>query len=86
MSRPRGRPLKPRTDTERLNLLVKLIGFGRARRDVVISWSDSGRGPLVMNGGICGEAMPLISADENGDLRALLDRALSPNAKKRGKR
>lgn len=85
MSRPLGRPLKPRTDTERLDLLEKLVGFGRARSDVGINWDD---GPLALYVGPTGHFQKLVVDDANGSLRALLDRAISKHAgaKKRAKR
>lgn len=77
-----GRPLIPRTDTERLDLLVKLIGFGRGRADVSFGW---GRG-LELSAGPAGHGQKIVAADDHGDLRQLLDRALSRNAAPRQRR
>lgn len=84
----RGRKLKPRTDTERLDLLIKLVGFGRSRAELEVCWGEDGKGPLQLwTGPVC-VGRRLLVADENGDPRALLDRAISKHAgaKKRARR
>lgn len=88
-ARANGRPLAERSDSERLDLLQKLIGFGRGRRAVLIDWGADGKGPLELDLMPVGSEDPKLSAaestlaqDRDGDLRRLLDRALSPNALK----
>lgn len=82
----RGRKLQPRSDTERLELLVKLLGFGRGRQTVSLTWHVLHGVELYV--GPVGDSEKQVAFDEHGDLRALLDRALSKNAgaKKRAKR
>jgi hypothetical protein len=88
----KGRKLRPRSDTERVDLLEKLLGFGRHRGSLHVVWSRNGRGGLLISHtGNEPDALEYpvyepIAEDENGDLRALLDRAISKNAgaKKRG--
>lgn len=89
MKRPRGRPLKPRTDTERIDLLVKLVGFGRGRNDVSLGWGgEDGAGALELHAGPARGFQSLVAEDAGGDLRAILDRAISKHAgaKKRARR
>lgn len=88
-----GRTLEPRTDTERLNLLVELVGFGRGRSDVSMGWGgDHGEGWLELHAGPARSFQKLVAEDPAGDLRQLLDRALSngagakPRAKIRSRR
>lgn len=73
-----GRKLQPRSDTERLDLLVKLLGFGQSRAVVTIDWGSLGKA-LELASGPVGDCLKTHVADENGDLRALLDRAISKN-------
>lgn len=73
----RGRKLKPRTDTERLDLLVKLIGYGQGRGELMITW-DENDGDLNLHSGRYFQEF--VASDANGDLRALLDRAISLKA------
>lgn len=77
-----GRTLEPRSDTERLELLVKLLGWGQRRGEVSIDWGEDGKGPLAL---WAGPAHPpqgrhQLAKDPGGDLRQLLDRALSEGA------
>lgn len=80
--RPRGRPLRARTDTERLDLLAELVGFGRKRADLSLGWGggDNHDGPLELHVGPAGEFQVCLAEDAGGDLRRLLDRALSSSS------
>lgn len=79
--RPRGRPLRARTDTERLDLLVELVGFGRKRGDVSLGFGgDDHDGPLELHAGPAGEFQVCLADDAGGDLRRVLDRALSSSS------
>lgn len=81
--RPPGRPLAEHTDTERLDLLVKLVSYGRKRADVSLGWGgDNGEGALELHAGPARSFQAFVAEDAGGDLRRLLDRALSPNAEK----
>lgn len=75
----------PRTDAERLDLLVDLIGFGRTRGEVLIFWGPSG---LHLAAGPAGERAQEHASDADGDVLALLDRAISKigGTKKRPRR
>lgn len=81
--RPVGRPLKRRTDTERLDFLEKLIGYGRRRAEVSIGWGggDKYDGPLELHAGPAGHFQAFLADDAGGDLRVVLDRALSRKGK-----
>lgn len=76
--RPVGRPAKPRTDTERLDLLIRLLGGGRNRNEVSIGWGggDSYNGALELHAGPAGYFQKHLAEDRGGDLRRVLDRAL----------
>ncbi len=76
MTTTRGRKLEPRTDAERIQLLVDLIGYGQARRDISIGF-DLGSGALQLYAGDSGKFENLVVEDPTGDVRALLDRAIS---------
>lgn len=85
----RGRKLIPRSDTERLDLLVNLVGYGRGRSDVSLGWGgEEGEGALELHAGPARSFQKHVAEDVGGDLRSLLDRALSKHAgaKKRAKR
>lgn len=78
-----GRELRARTDTERLDLLVELIGFGRGRADVSFGWGgNDGEGALELHAGPAGYFQTFIAEDADGDPRRLLDRALSSSSTK----
>lgn len=74
--RPRGRPLQPRSDTERLDYLEKLLGFGRARNDVGLAWEGA---KLELYAGAMNDFQKTLASDDG--LRQLLDRAISRKAK-----
>lgn len=82
--RKTGRPLAPRTDTQRMDLLVKLVAFGRGRREVSIGWGGEERdGALELHAGPAGHFQKYLGEDAGGDLRALLDRVLSSKSYRR---
>lgn len=76
MARPRGRPLQPRSDTERLDYLEKLLGYGRKRNDVGLTWEGAN---LELYAGPMNNFQKTLSSGI--DLRKTLDLAISRNAK-----
>jgi len=86
MSRRIGRPLKTRTDAERIALLVKLAGYGRNRKHVGLFWAGAEielricLHPQSAAFPTCDDEYTIIASGP--DIGTALDRAISQHAER----